>query len=287
MLKKAITIGFLVVFILGFIAAWSGYHYYRNLQAERRARLQQQAAEVNVTIIEGWTQDQIGQYFEQQGLFSKKDFLAAVSKYDTSKFPLVDARPNKKSLEGYLFPDTYRFAKTATPDDVITKMLSNFSARLGTLSITGTVDAASAKYNNLSFPEIITLASIIEKESGGKGSVEGPMSLQDERDLVAGVFYNRLKIGQALESDATINYITGKDTPAASAVDITVNSPYNTYKFAGLPPGPICNPSLGSIKAALYPAQTDFMYFLHQQPSGKVDFSKTFAEHTRKRLQQQ
>lgn len=282
MFKKAITISFLVIVILGFFGVWKLYRYYQNRRAERIAHMQQAVEEVNVTVIEGWSQDQIAQYFEDQKLFSKKDFLAAVAKFDTSKFPLVDSRKDKKSLEGYLFPDTYRFEKNATPDDVITKMLSNFSSRVTGAGIT----EATAFPQGLSLPQVITLASIIEKESGGKGSVDGDLSLQAERNLVAGVFYNRLKIGQGLESDATINYVTGKDDPSASGADIAINSAYNTYKYPGLPPGPICNPSLGSIKAAFQPAQTDFMYFLHYQPSGKVDFSKTFAEHVKKKQQQ-
>lgn len=279
MLKKVVSITFLIVFILALIGVWQVYHYYQNRQAERIARMQQQVEEVSVTTIEGWSQIQIAEHLEEQGLFSKKDFLAAIEKYDTAKFPLIDTRKSKKSLEGYLFPDTYRFVKTATPEDVITKMLANFSSRVDSLGITPTSKFPA----DLSLPELITLASIIEKESGGKGSVDGSLSLQDERNLVAGVFYNRMDIGQALESDATVNYVTGKDDPSASGEDIAVNSPYNTYKFAGLPPGPICNPSLGSIRAAFSPAKTDFFYFLHKQPSGKVDFSKTFAEHVSKK----
>lgn len=284
MIKKAISIGFIVILAVSLLGTWQIYRYYKNNQAERVARMQAQAAEVKVTVIEGWSVVQIAQYFEDEGLFSKSEFLKAVEKYDTSKFPLTENKNSKQPLEGFLFPDTYRFAKTSTPEEVITKMLSNFTNRVTGLpgvSLQAVVD--ETKYNGLTFAEIITLASIIEKESGGKGSVDGALSLQDERNLVAGVFYNRLKIGQALESDATVNYITGKDTPAVSGQDLAVNSPYNTYKFAGLPPGPICNPSLGSIKAALNPATTDYFYFLHKQPSGKVDFSKTFDEHRSKK----
>lgn len=279
MFKKSLGLVFLLIFIGGSIGLWGAYRNYSNRQAERRARLAQQAAEVTATVIEGWTTEQIADYFEDLGLFSKKDFLHAVEQFDTAQFPSVNERKNQHSLEGYLFPDTYRFAKNATPQEVITKMLTNFSTRVENLGS----PRAGSQPAGLPLPDLITLASIIEKESGGKGSTTGDMSLQDERNLVAGVFYNRLKIGQALESDATINYITGKDSPGASSTDIAVNSPYNTYKYPGLPPGPICNPSLGSIKAAFAPADTDFLYFLHQQPSGKVDFSRTFEEHKRKK----
>ena len=123
----------------------------------------------------------------------------------------------------------------------------------------------------------------MEKESGGKGSPSQNISLDQERKMIASVFYNRLMIGKALESDATVNYATGKSSPGASSEDLQVNSPYNTYKYPGLPPGPICNPSLGSIQAVLAPIKTDYYYFLHHQPSGEVDFSKTFEEHRAKK----
>lgn len=278
MFKKVLGFIFLLIFIAGIVGVWSVYRIYSNKQAERRARLAQQVEETTATVIEGWSVEQIGAYYEKLGLFPKTEFQKASQEFDSKNFPLV-LRPNSKSLEGYLFPDTYRFAKTATPDEVIAKMLANFSSRLASAD----VKDVNTKYNGLSLYEIITLASIIEKESGGDGATTGELSLQDERNLVASVFYNRMAVGQALESDATINYVTGKDSPAASASDLAVNSPYNTYKYPGLPPGPICNPSLGSIIAALHPAKSDYFYFLHKQPSGQVDFSKTFEEHKLKK----
>jgi UPF0755 protein len=281
MFKKIFVLGFLIVLLLGAIGLWGAYRAYRNNQAERIARLQQKAEEVTITTIEGWTVDETAEYLEKQGMFPKADFISALNKFDESEFPLL-VRPENRDLEGYLFPDTYRFAKDATPDEVITKMLANFSSRLGSIGITAD-DAQNKKFNGLTLYEIITLASIIEQESGGQGSTTGDLSLQDERNLVASVFYNRMEIGQALESDATINYITGKNSPGVSAEDLEVNSAYNTYKHAGLPPGPIGNPSLGSIKAAIAPAESDYLYFLHKQPSGEVDFSRTFEEHKSKK----
>lgn len=278
MIKKSLSIAFLLIFIVGSFGLWKVYRSYSDRQAERRARLAQQVEETKVTVIEGWDVDEIASYYEKQGLFSKNDFVKATQNFDTSSFPLI-TRPNSKSLEGYLFPDTYRFTKNSTPEEVITKMLANFSSRLSSLGI----EDPDEKYNGLTLYEIITLASIIEQESGGEGATTGELSLQDERDLVASVFYNRMEIGQALESDATVNYVTGKDTPGASLKDLEVDSPYNTYKYAGLPPGPICNPSLGSIKAALQPAKSGYFYFLHKQPSGQVDFSRTFEEHRSKK----
>lgn len=277
----------LLIVIAGSLFIYKQVQDYRAEQRRRIAALQEKAEEVKVTIIEGWTLEQIAAKFEDAEMFSAKDFLKAAEGYDYSQFPLI-VKPNKTSLEGYLFPDTYRFAKGAQPSDVITKMLDNFSKRVQSLDVNSADnDFAITGYENLdlaggdnktgvSLYDIIVLASIIERESGG----DGPMSLADERALIAGVFYNRLSIGQGLESDATVNYITGKNTPGVSTADTQINSPYNTYRYAGLPPGPIGAPSLGSIQAALRPTQSDYFYFLHKQPSGEVVFSKTFSEHT-------
>ena len=257
------------------------YRAYKARQAERLARMQQQQRElVSVTFIEGWTNEQVAEQLEKKGLFSKQEFLTALNNFDESQFPLV-SRPGNKTLEGYLFPDTYEFYKDSTPDEVIKKMLTVFSQRLAKLGVTD----PNQQFNGLSLFEIITLASIIEKESGGQGTATGTMSLAEERDLIASVFYNRLEIGQALQSDATVNYVTGKDTPAVSAADLQINSAYNTYKYPGLPPGPISNPSQDSIRAAIHPAQSDYIYFLHKQPSGAVYFSRTYEEHVQRKLE--
>ena len=228
--------------------------------------------------------------FEELDMFPAEEFIEATENYDADTYPLVQ-KPNNKTLEGYLFPDTYRFAKGSTPEQVIDKMLENFSRRVANLG----VESAGNDFivpgfedlqpdggdgiDGMSLYDVITLASIIEREGGGGG----PMPLAEERGLIAGVFFNRLMIGQGLESDATVNYITGKNTPGVSLRDTEIASPYNTYKFAGLPPGPIGAPSLGSIQAALKPIKSDFFYFLHKQPSGEVVFSRTFADHIRAR----
>lgn len=290
MLRKYWPFLALIIIVLGSLFIYKQVSDYRVEQRRRVEALQKKAEEVKVTIIEGWTLKQMAQKLEDAQMFSAEDFLKAADNFDASEFPLVK-KPKRTSLEGYLFPDTYRFAKGATPDDVIKKMLANFSSRISSLG----VDSAGQDYvingyenltvtggdneAGLSLYDILTLASIIEEESGGKG----PMSLAEERALVSGVFYNRLMIGQGLESDATVNYITGKNTPGVSTSDTQINSPYNTYRYAGLPPGPIGAPSLGSLQAALRPTKSDYYYFLHRQPSGEAVFSKTFPEHTQAR----
>lgn len=290
MIRKYWAFLALIIIILGALFIYQQVSDYREEQRRRVEALQKKAEEVKVTIIEGWTLKQIAEKFEEAEMFRADDFLKAAEDFDTSEYSLI-VKPNRTSLEGYLFPDTYRFAKGSTPDDVINKMLANFSARVSSLGVESAgQDFIIAGYENLSVTggdnqpglslyDILTLASIIEEEGGGKG----PMSLAEERALIAGVFYNRLLIGQGLESDATVNYITGKNTPGVSIRDTQINSPYNTYRYAGLPPGPIGAPSLGSLQAALRPTKSDFFYFLHRQPSGEVVFSKTFFEHTQAR----
>lgn len=294
MIKKIFLLTILILFVLGGMGLVRAYNNYQAERAQRAAQVQKKVEEVTVTTLEGWTTQDIAAALEEAELFSAEEFLEAVEEFDHTTFALID-KPNKTDLEGYLFPDTYRFAVGSEPETVIAKMLENFSKRLRSIGVTQddelfvistypNLDISGAdREPGLSLYDIVTLASIIEKESGGKGAVGSALSLDQERRLVASVFYNRLAIGQALESDATVNYVTGKNSPGVSLRDTEVNSPYNTYKFPGLPPGPIGNPSLGSIQAAIEPADSDFFYFLHKQPSGKVDFSRTFEEHVSKK----
>lgn len=281
-MKKIFSLIVLILVIAGVVTLWQQYRGYQERKAARIARMQQQAEEVQVTTIEGWTLADIAQALDEKGLGEAKEFVDQLDKFDLQAYPLIQTnKPKNASLEGFLFPDTYRFNKQSTPTMVAEKMLDNFVIRVDKLGVSPeTKEYAIAGYDRrMTFYEILIMASLIEKESGG----EGPMSLEEERALVSGVFYNRLNIGQALESDATVNYVTGKNSPGISAQDQQVNSPYNTYKYPGLPPGPICNPSLSSINAALHPRDTDYLYFFHKQPSGEAVFSKTFDEHRRQK----
>jgi UPF0755 protein len=206
----------------------------------------------------------------------------------------------KKSdtLEGFLFPDTYRVYQDATPKDILEKLLNNFEqkwneaiaessplrqlaeSRLNTYKIPGYENLKLDKdFSGLTLSELVTLASIVEKETGRPGENAGSDRLQEERQYVAGIFYNRLLIGQALESDATINYITRGGRAAPTSKDLEAVSPYNTYKNPGLPPGPIANPSFASLYAVLRPIKSDYYYFLHKQPSGEIVYSKTYQGH--------
>jgi len=226
--------------------------------------------EESITIIEGWNIDDIASYLEAEDVLSSSDFIDAASTTDVNSL-IVDAnysfladKPADQGLEGYLFPDTYRIFADADEVDIIEKMLDNFGFKFTEQMI------ADAATGDMSVYEIVTLASIIEKE----------VSLDKDRKIVAGIFYNRLNNDIGLQSDATVNYVTSGDRPQPTSEDLEVDSPYNTYKYRGLPPGPISNPSLSSLMAALYPEKSDYFYFLSRiHEDGSTVFSKTFAEH--------
>ncbi|HVY67933.1 MAG TPA: endolytic transglycosylase MltG, partial [Patescibacteria group bacterium] len=219
---------------------------------------------------------------ERHGVVPADQFLKAAADFDASQYPILESKPKTAGLEGFIFPDTYFVSgdPSTTPaelsEGIVEKALNNFSKKF-----TGDMQA-QARRGNMSVYQIVTLASIIERETGRNAVTdEQKQALDEERRIIAGIFYNRLNIGMPLESDATVNFITKKNTPQATASDTAIDSPYNTYKYKGLPPGPISNPSLSSIMAALYPTKSDYYYFLHKQPSGEPVYSKTYEEHLR------
>jgi UPF0755 protein len=298
-----------VVVFLFALLVFASYTIYQEV-IKRRAEYEQRRVqnekktieEIKITLLEGWTNQDIADYLEKKGLLSAKEFMSSQNSYDFSSLTFLQDKPKNTSLEGYLFPDTYIVdKKTITPETVISKQLKNFSNKLFLASsdvpttqsnpfvykIVGFDNIHSKGFEGLSLHDVLTLASIVEKETGidlGKLDSNQSSRIDEERRIVAGIFLNRLAIGQALESDATINYITGKNIARSTESDLALNSPYNTYKNNGLPPGPIANPSFSSIKAVLHPIKTDYYYFLHKQPSGEVVYSKTFEEHREKKF---
>jgi len=214
-----------------------------------------------ITIPEGFTLNQIAEKFEKSGLFSAEDFkkeaIAGNFEYNFLKKFSKEA-----SLEGYLFPDTYYFKPKTTPKAAIVKILDNFEKKTKDLQ-------TAAKGNGKNFEDIIVMASILEKE----------VRVPKDMALVAGILEKRIAIGQALQVDSTINYITGKSEAAVSGPDLEIQSLYNTYKNKGLPPGPISNPGLAVIKAALSSQKSDYLYYLSRQDTGETIFSKTYQEH--------
>ncbi len=274
---------FIIAFILIFIAGLAfGLFYAIKLKTDpRQTKMPQKAQEVTLRFIEGWNTAQIASYLNYDGnrpqlahIVNSVDFLAAQKQFSVKDYPLLASKPGETDLEGFLFPDSYRFYQSAltlasgTPAEIsntiIKKMLDNFI-----LKFTPEMQQQAEK-QNLSIFQIITLASVLEKETG---------STLAEKKTVAGIFYNRLKTGMPLQSDATVNYATKKDLPSPTEADTKIDSPYNTYKYPGLPVGPICSPSLDSIIAALYPENNDYLYFLHDQKTGQAYYAKTYDEH--------
>lgn len=218
--------------------------------------------QIKITIPEGLTLNEIADLLEKSGLTSKEDFLDVVTQTDFS-YSFLSDKPKDMNLEGYLFPDTYFFYPDASAKDIVERMLDNFKEKV-------TSDILNkGKEQGLDYHEILTLASIVEKE----------VSKDEDRKIVAGVFYKRLAAGMPLESDATVNYITKKDLAQPTLEDTRKASPYNTYLNKGLPPGPICNPGLSAILAVSDPESSDYWYYLNDQKTGQTIFSKTYEEH--------
>lgn len=217
---------------------------------------------VTIVIPEGYTVKQIAQTLSEAGVCSEADFYSALdlSLYD---YKFLENLPQRDvALEGYLFPATYEISPSYSPQQIVTLMLDAFS------DIYKPEYYERAAQMNMSVDEIVTIASIIERETNA----------DTERAKVAGVFYNRIKANQKLESCATVQYILGERKPVLSISDTQIDSPYNTYKYPGLPIGPIASPGEECIKAALYPEETDAFYFL-LGANGEHIFSTTYEEH--------
>lgn len=225
--------------------------------------------EISVTIPEGYELREIADVLEKSGLIDRKKFYDAVKNYDFDYPYIKNIEKRENRLEGFLFPDTYLFSKTIDNEiTIIKKMLSRFD------EIYNKYKAAENKYSYSTY-EIITLASIIEREASNK----------EEFHNVSSVFHNRLKRNDHLsfmQSCATVQYILKERKAVLSFSDTAIDSPYNTYKYRGLPKGPIASPGEAAIKAALNPSNTNYLYFLNDK-NGKLHFSKTFAEHESKR----
>lgn len=212
-----------------------------------------------VTIPEGYTMAQIADLLEQKGLADAEEFLALANDRD---FILTTFHLNLPSLEGYLFPDTYFIARHTKAKEIITMMVE------GLWRVFTPEMRERAKAINMSVHEILTLASVIEKETGSA----------EERELVSSVFHNRLRKRIPLQSDPTVIYGISNFDGNLRKRDLRKMTPYNTYRIAGLPPGPIASPGAHAIRAALYPPPTTYLYFVSKN-DGSHHFSSTLAEH--------
>lgn len=219
--------------------------------------------EEKLTFIEGWTLKDYSKLLSKSDLTEVNNFLELVEKDYLEKFSFLEDKPKNKNLEGYLFPDTYRFFTDISTEEIIIKMLSNFDNKL-TLKM-----RADISQQDKTIFEIITMASVIEKE----------VRSEEDMKIVSGLFWDRIKNNQALESCATLAYILGVNKPQYSYEDTRIKSPYNTYINRGLPAGPIANPGIKAIEAAIYPEYTGYNYFLTASETGETIFSKTYEEH--------
>jgi len=211
-----------------------------------------------VVIPEGYTMFDIANAIQEGGLGSRDEFL----KIAQSETALVsDLAPEAHSLEGYLFPNTYQFTRTQSMQEMVSAMVKQFRQIAQQIGLTNDVQ------------KTVTMASIIEKETG----------IPDERPLVASVYYNRLANHIALDADPSVIYaelLNGNYQGALHHADMRIDSPYNTYRHPGLPPGPIGNPGKSSLEAAMHPAQTDYYYFV-SDGNGRHRFAHSLEEHNR------
>jgi len=214
------------------------------------------------TVPEGFTVEQIASLLEEKRLARKDRFLALAQQY--SPFDKDTPRPDVKYLaEGFLFPDTYRISPGTSEEEILQTMAREF-LRQYTPEL-----QEKARASGLSAYDVIVLASLIERE----------VQLAKERPMVARVFLNRIKLDMPLQSCATIQYILGYPKEDLTIADTQLPSSYNTYLHQGMPPGPVANPGLPSIQAALNPAQGDWLYFVVDGKTGGHRFSQTLAEH--------
>ena len=250
----------------------AGYYQLRpNMSIEEMVEALQhgQPEEALLTIPEGWRAEEIAELLEERGLTDAQEFMQLVRE-DRFNHDFLSSRPQGVSLEGYLFPDTYRIGQGFGAEEMITLLLDNFGRRFTEEM------REEAVAQGLTIHQVVTLASLVEREA----------KIDQERPIIASVYLNRWRAGWLLESDATAQYALGYQeesgqwwkSPVTLEEMKAVDSPYNTYLYPGLPPGPICNPGLASIQAVLEPAQTNYM-FLYHKGDGSHAFAETYEEH--------
>jgi UPF0755 protein len=261
---------------------WHYLHHRRSLKAgeylfEKSAnmldvqrRLRRGDVYVHTVVVpEGFTMFDIAHAIEAAGLGPASDFLK-VAQSDTA--PIADIAPGARSLEGYLFPDTYEFSRMMTMQEMAASMVKQFRQVATQI---GLIPGASNSISDAGrgIPMVVTMASIVEKET----------AVAEERPMVASVYYNRLNKNIALDADPSIIYaelLASTYQGALHHADMQFNSPYNTYRHPGLPPGPIANPGRSALEAAMHPAQSDYYYFV-ADAQGHHRFARTIEEHNK------
>lgn len=237
------------------------------------------ANEFVLLVKEGWNLSDIKKALDDAGYADAEGFFRVTGSPATdhrtlsadsapkpadlsADFPFLRDKPVYVSLEGFLFPDTYRIFRSASAGELVKTLLANFDRKLTPELRQRIADRKKSTY------EIVTMASIVEREVRGDG----------DRRMVADIFWRRLEVGMALQADSTVNYATGKSLPSVTLEDTESVSEYNTYKYPGLPLGPISNPGLSAIEAAVSPAPNEYWYFL-TDASGTVHYGRNLDEH--------
>jgi len=270
---------FLIILIIIFCVG--GYFYLKSKRIQYVPPPIEAKEEINITIIPGWNLRQIAENWVEHGIIKKPEELyellgrpAYDYKSKKEKAPelalanegpwaeLFADKPAYVSYEGYLFPDTYRVFADAKPEDVLRKIFTNLNRK-----ITEEM-RAEIKRQDKTIYQVLTMASIVEKEAAKR----------DEMSMVADIFWRRHKRNWALQSCATVNYVTGKNDPGISSADRQLDSPFNTYKYPGLPYGAISNPGLTAIEAAIYPKPNKYWYFMSGK-DGVTRFAETLDAH--------
>lgn len=225
---------------------------------------------VVISVIPGWTLSDIGKNLQSKNIAKKADFLlyALFGGEDGNsdltelkkQFSFLEDAPAAESLEGYLYPDTYQIPAKAEVSQIVSRMLENFGKKVSPDL------KAEIKRQNKTIFEIVTMASMLEKE----------VKTKNDKKIVAGILWKRRKWGMTLDVDSTLLYFLASDHPSLD--NKTVASPYNTYKYGGLPKGPICNPAIESIEAAVYPEDSGYWFYLSAK-DGTTIFSRDYGEH--------
>ena len=230
--------------------------------------------EHTVKLLEGWNIMEMANYLESEGIFEKDEFIRAtkIENHEIdllARFSFLADKPKEADLQGYLYPDTYRIFTDAKPEDLVIRMLENFDRKLNQELRDEIVNQEKSIY------EILTMAALIEKEA----PINYISSDNYHAKMISGIFWQRIRSGQALQSCATLAYILGVNKEIYSIADTRVESPYNTYLHRGLPPGPITNPGILAIEAAIYPIYNDYNFFLTPTGTRDIIYSRTHDEH--------
>ena len=221
---------------------------------------------VKLTIPEGYSVEEIGAVLEEKEICSKEEFLKAVKNYELPKY-VSDNKKKRYNLEGFLYPDTYFIEKGLKAENIIKIMLNRFEDVLNQIQ-----DETKADIKDEEVEKIITIASLIEKEA----------KVQKDRPLISSVIYNRLDKNMKLQIDAAVIYALGYHVDVVLNKHLEIDSPYNIYKYEGLPVGPIANPGIDCIKAALKPEKTDYLYYILQE-DGSHYFTNEYNDFLKKK----